>query len=52
MTLNKRQVARRAFDPDHKALMLAYSRARGGERLKALAALKAYVTKRLQEARQ
>ncbi len=46
--MNKRQIARRAFDADHKALMLAYQRARGGEKLKALAKLKQYVTARLQ----
>ncbi len=45
--MNKRQIARRAHDEAHKKLMLAYHRARGGEKLRALAALKAYVTERL-----
>jgi len=50
--MNKRQIARRAFDPEHRKLMNAYRTARGGDRLKALAKLKQYVTARLQEARQ
>ncbi len=44
---NKRQVARRAFDSEHRKLMDAYRTARGGDRLKALGKLKAYVTARL-----
>ncbi len=50
--MTKNMIARRAFNAEHKALMTAYQRARGGERLRALARLKAYVLERLQEARQ
>ncbi len=50
--MNKRQRARRAFNAEHRKLLDAYHTARGGDRLKALAKLKAYVTERLQEARQ
>ncbi len=50
--MTKRQIGRRAFNAEHKILMLAYQRAKGGSRLKALGKLKAYVTARLKEARQ
>ncbi len=50
--MTKNMIARRAFEAQHKALMLAYKRARGGEKLRALAKLKSYVTARLKEARQ
>jgi hypothetical protein len=45
--MNKRQIARRAHDDTHKALMNAYRVARGGSKLKALAKLKSYMTSRL-----
>ena len=48
--MTKRMISARAFDPEHKKLMLAYQRARGGDRLRALAALKNYVTGRLSDA--
>jgi hypothetical protein len=50
MIFNKRQVARRAFDPEHRKLMDAYRTARGGEKLRRLKLLKDYVTNRLKEA--
>lgn len=50
--MNKRQIARRAFTPEHKRLMLAYHRARGGDRLRRLRELKAWVAEQLKEARQ
>ncbi len=46
--MNKRQRARRAFDAEHRKLLDAYHTARRGDRLKALAKLKQYVTARLQ----
>lgn len=52
MTLSKWKIGRSAVDPQHRKLMLEYRNARGGEKLKALAKLKAYVLGRLQEARQ
>ena len=48
--MNRCQIARRAFDAEHKRLMLAYHRARGGDRLRRLRELQAYVTARLREA--
>lgn len=42
--MTRRQIALRAFDPEHKRLMLAYRHARGGERTKAWKALCDYVT--------
>ncbi len=50
--MNKRQIIRRSFDQEHKALMLAYHRARGGDKLRRLKELKAYMVARLKEARQ
>lgn len=47
--MNKRQIARRAHDAEHKRLMLAYRNARGGEKLKALGRLKDYVLGRLRD---
>ncbi len=46
--MNKRARARRAFNAEHRKLLDAYHTARGGEKLKALAKLKQYVTARLQ----
>lgn len=45
--MNKRQIYRRAFNAEHRRLMLAYHRARGGDRLRRLKELKAYVTAEL-----
>jgi len=45
--MTKRMIAARAHDAEHKRLMLAYRNARGGEKLKALGRLNAYVTGRL-----
>ena len=50
--MNRRQIARRSFDELHKRLMLDYQRARGGDKLRKLAALRAYMLGRLKEARQ
>jgi hypothetical protein len=47
---NKRQVARRAFDPEHRRLMLAYARARGGDRLRRLRELQQWMVAQLKEA--
>lgn len=45
--MTKRALTRAAFDEEHRALLISYHRARGGDRLKALAKLKAFVTARL-----
>lgn len=47
--MTKRRIARLSFDSTHKALMLAYKRARGGEKTTALRRLKAYVLGCLRE---
>lgn len=49
--MNKRQIARRAFSPEHKRLMLAYQRARGGDKTRTLKALQGYVAAALRKAR-
>jgi hypothetical protein len=49
--MTKRQIVARAMDGEHKRLMLACHRARGGEKLKAQAKLLAYVTARLKDCR-
>jgi hypothetical protein len=50
--MTRRQIARRAFSAEHRTLMLKYHRARGGDRLRRLRELKAYVVAQLKEARQ
>lgn len=45
--MTRRQIAARAFDPEHKRLMLAYRNARGGDKTRAWKALQAYVTANL-----
>lgn len=42
--MTKRQIALRAFDAEHKRLMLAYRNARGGDKTRTLKALQKYVT--------
>lgn len=41
--MTRRQISARAFDAEHKRLMLAYRNARGGEKSKTLKALQAHV---------
>ena len=48
--MSRKQIARMAFDPEHKRLMAAYRNATGGHKTKALAALRAYVTACLEAA--
>ncbi len=50
--MSRRQMRARALDPEHLRLMLAYRHARGGDRLRRLRELQAYVTERLREAHQ
>ncbi len=42
--MTRRQLARRAFDPQHKRLMFAAHDAPGGQKVKAGKTLQAYVT--------
>ena len=45
--MNKRQIARRATSDTHKKLMLAYHRARGGDRLRRWKELRDFMTSAL-----
>lgn len=45
--MTKRQITRRAMSAEHKRLMLAYARARGGERMTAWRKLRDYVAAQL-----
>lgn len=49
--MTKRQISLRAFDPEHKRLMLAYRNARGGDKTRTLKALQGYVTAALPKRR-
>lgn len=49
--MTRRQIQRAALDAEHKRLLLAYHRARGGERLAAYRALRKYMASLLAEAR-
>lgn len=48
--MTKRQIARRATSATHKKLMLAYQRARGGERTAAWKKLRDFMTGELAKA--
>ena len=47
----RRQIARQAFDAEHKALLLKVRHARGLARVRALNALRDYMLARLREAK-
>jgi hypothetical protein len=49
--MTRRQISLRAFDPEHKKLMMAHRNARGGEKTRALEALRNYVTASLPKPR-
>lgn len=48
--MTRRQIARRAFDAEHRRLLLAVRTAPSGQKQRAKDALRAYVTKLLGEA--
>lgn len=47
--MTRRQIARRASDPEHKKLMLAYRSAPNGERTAAWKRLRDYVAAKLRD---
>lgn len=49
--MNRKQISRRAFDPEHRRLLLAVRTAPSGQKQKAKDAVQAYVTKLLKEAK-